>query len=388
MKKAQGKTLAYGSWTQGGFQEEPLSPSSATGPQAAYMALGDYILIDIEDGLTDAEAAEAWMRRNIGRFFPDDPDKHPFDILPGNRQAILTSAECLAEYRKLFPKTHLACLLSAFKDSQGDVLRVFVRARWLEWARRLSGSWTLGQRRAWGPSELDANPESLGRILQEILDDALAPDAPIRFEIITEPAFCPRMEAWLAVEARGDGGRVLDLETALSLRLGRQSLFILKAGRQSKQRAVILRIALTASLALLCLFFLSRRQAALEERTRALSQLKELRAAFQEAQALEKEIAALSKTESRPEARLGAFLSALSQGLDPGARLSDLDYESGSFNALIHSPNALETVRRLSAQSGFSELQLSNIQGGQEAGAGTGDSLEKFNLRGLYHEGP
>lgn len=371
------KTIGFGQWTGAGF----TAIREAAPSDCAYMAMSDYLLLtaDLSEGGT--EEAEAWVAKNLPRFFPDEPDRHPFDLLPRSpgcghcRQVLFTSAECLAEYRKAFPSVPLASLLSAFRDPdpsllgpERDFARVVAMPGWIEWASRSCGIWTLGQR-------VEA-PASFRAALALILSDLADRPDPLPVQLIFHP------------DAQGDLGELPELVDAIPFDkafdrglAARRSHFD-RETKNARARVRAMAAIIPAALLLISLnaYFIASAASFRRERKENLALVKELKAADTRERALLAErdqlLAASGPPGSVPSA--ASLVAALSRGLGSGARLSEIAIEDGNFTATAISANALFALEALEAVGGFEGLKISGIASSAEG--------ERFTLTGSYRE--
>jgi hypothetical protein len=373
------KALGFGQWTSAGFSSR-LSDGAGEREngriESAYMAMSDYLLLTAELPSGGEEEIVSWVSKNLPRFFPDEPDKHPFDVLPRavgsgrSRQVLFTSAECLSEYRKAFPGVPLASIITAFREPEGDFARVVAMPGWIEWASKEGGVWTLGER-------IDASA-SMRTALSLILSDLAERTVPLHVQLIYDPV----MENDLAGLADGEGVLPLPFLEAFDPRRARKlSHFDRETKHASSRVRATLVIGAAAALFIAANVLLLGAKAAYSgERRKNLAILKEIKAAQASDKALIAERDALLSSSgaavSFPSAQ--SLLASLSAGLGAKARLIDIIEENGSFTANIESPNALASLAALESSGNFEGLKISGIK--------AGDSGERFCLTGRYHE--
>lgn len=373
------KNLAFGQWTSSGLATSREQAPAAGGKgraETAYMAMSDYLLLTTEAPEGGREDLEAWVSKNLPRFFPDEPDRHPFDILPRARgpghaaQALFTSADCLAEYRNAFPELPLVSLITAFRDREGDFARVLAMPGWIEWASRESGLWTLGQR-----VEADGSfRAALSLVLAEI--DRRPEALPVQL------IYHPETERDLENLPDSENILFLPFDEAFDPRRAKRLSHFDRAARKRSARvaAIAALCAAACAFAAANVFFLGLASSAKKERAGNLAALRELKAVEVSDRALLSERDALldgrSAAASFPSAQ--SLLSALSAGLGPAARLIDLSQENGAFTANLESPNALASFAALEGSGSFGELKISGIKA-----TGSG---ERFRLTGRYRE--
>lgn len=372
------KGLGFGQWTSSGFASSVADGGEASGRAiaSAYMAMSDYLLLTAETPDADDAEVVAWVSKNLPRFFPDEPDRHPFDLLPrarssgGNRQVLLTSAECLSDYRAAFPGLPLASLITAFREIEGDFVRVVAMPGWIEWASREGGVWTLGQR-------VDANG-SFRAALSMILEGIGAKASPLPIQVV----HAPEVEGELAEIAKSFDVRPLPLQRAFDLKRAKKHSHFDREGKTRAERTKALALACALALAFLAanVLLLGSGAADRNERRKNVAAAKALRTADTADKALLARRDALlsgSGAIDRPPSPT-SILSALSLGLGRSARLIDFSEENGVFTANLETANALTSLSTLESEGGFEGLKISGIK--------SGDSGERFCLTGRYHE--
>jgi hypothetical protein len=325
--------------------------------------MGDYLLLDLEDGPNDLKAATEWVSANLPRFFPDGPEKHPFDMLSPD-QAIFTSADCLAEYKRAFGSASLWSIVTALPEPADDALRIVATSRWLEYARKESGFWRLGER----------IPLESGSAMETALSGIITTcDYPIQLYLIEGLTVPPALKESMRVMD------VLALTPGTAAKSAKnRALF--DSSRARKRRLFSLAAILACmvvAFAALNLYLFAAGASYRESRSADLAALKSLRALNAE----DKKLAELlsGPSASNPGSPLAAaFLSALAEGLGANARLSFISYEKGTFNATVESPNALASVRNLERAPGFRSLLISSVRATAKG--------EEFGLTGSYHE--
>jgi hypothetical protein len=342
------------------------------------MAIGDFLILTAETGFKGGKETEGWVRRNISRFFPEAAESPPFDVISA-RQAIFTSAQCLEKYRSSFGTLPIASILNAFASPRGDFTRVVIEAGWIEWARRAGGIWTLGERIADG---------SAAATLESVLERQAGSEEGLQIVCGTDVDDRLRRTIGAMLGASGSPGKSLvGIRSALDLRALRRQRHFDREGRRRK-----VRVASTIAACAILIPFLgvnaslfARTRSLRDDRALYLSALKGIKAESQADAALRQSLLDLEGEDAAGKTAFSAFnlISALSSGLDPGARIISLDAQAGDFTVRIESPDALLTAASLESKADFSGLRLTGIQAAERlerftvtggiAGKGTGD---------------
>jgi hypothetical protein len=343
-------------------------------PVACYMAIGDFLILTAEADFKGVKETEGWVRRNISRFFPEAAESPPFDLISA-RQAIFTSAQRLGEYRSSFGTLPIASILNAFASPRGDFTRVVIEAGWIEWARRAGGLWTLGERIAEG---------SAAAALEGILEKQAGTTEGLQVVCSAEVDDSLRRKLGAMLVASGSPGTsIVDIGSALDLRaLRRQRLFDQEGRRRKgKLAGTIAACAILIPFLGVNALLYAQARGFRENRVRYLSAIKELKAESQEDEALRQSLLDLEGERMADSPEIAAFnlISALSSGLDSGARIISLDAQAGNFTARIESPDALLTAASLESKADFAGLRLTGIQATER--------LERFTVTGRMADG-